>query len=326
MLLKSEKSMLTRAKNTAMIIVGTFILAFGTALFIIPFNLVTGGLSGMGIILHRILSAIPAFENVSAVTYASLLNCILFVLGFIILGKTFAIKTFVSAVTYPIALYLCELLVTKNVLGGFFNLGSQYYTSYGDINRLLATLFSGLLVGGGCSLIYRVGGSSGGVDVIALSFCKYFRKLKSSHIIFVIDSSIILCGVFVSRDLVNSLLGIISAFLCALTIDKLFVSGQNAVVATVISSEYAAINDAVIHRLNRTSTIVDCIGGYTGAGKKMLITTFSARQYAEFSVILASIDKRAFVTFHRAHETNGEGWSYDPPDESEAPAENSGEI
>lgn len=321
----SENNVKTQIKNTVLIIVGTFIIAFGTALFIIPFNLVAGGMPGIGIILNKLLSSIPFFANFSVVTYASLLNCVLFVLGLIILGKTFALKTFVSAVTYPIALYLCELLVTTNFLGGFFNLCSDYYASYGEINRILATLFSGLLVGAGCALTFRGGGSSGGVDVIALILCKYFRKLKSSYVVFFVDAVIVISGVFVSRDLVNSLLGIISAFLCALALDKIFVSGQQAVVATVISSEYAAINDAIIHRLNRTSTIVDCVGGYTGENKKMLITTFTSRQYAEFAVILSSIDKQAFVTFHRAHEINGEGWSYEIPEATENAVERSSE-
>ena len=300
-------------KNTILVILGTFVLAFGTGLFIIPFDLVTGGVSGIGIILSRIFASIPFLSGVHVDVYASVVNWILFFLGLVFLGKAFAMKTLVSTVVYPFALSLAVWLSGGEVLGGFFNLLSERYVEYGEITRILATVFGGAMVGAGCALTFLGGGSTGGVDIIALIICKYVRRIKSSVLIFTLDAGIVALGVFVIGDLVTSLLGIASAFICAISLDKLFIGESSAFIAHIVSEKYTEINAAVIERLERTSTILDCMGGYSGKSRKMLVTTFAVNQYAEFTAIISAIDKRAFVTVHRAHEINGEGWSYASP-------------
>lgn len=300
------------AKNTLLIVLGTFIIAFGTGIFLIPFDLVTGGVSGLGIVLNTFLRDVPFFSSISAATYASVANTLLFIVGLIFLGRRFALKTFVSALVYPIALSLAEMLIDGNVMNGFFNLASNRYFEYSEIGRMLATLLGGACVGCGVGLTFRGGGSSGGLDIICIMCCKYLkiRKLKSSHVLLVLDTLIITLGLVAIGDLVASLLGILSAFICSLTINKVFVSGSRAVIATIVSDKCNEINDTIIERLNRTSTLVNCIGGYTLTDKKMLICSFTMNQYSEFTAILDSIDRTAFVTFHHAYEINGEGWSF----------------
>ena len=95
-----------------------------------------------------------------------------------------------------------------------------------------------------------------------------------------------------------------------MTIDKLFLGESNAFIAHIVSDKYDEINKAVINKLDRTTTILDAIGGYSGEGKKLVIVTFDMRQYPAFTQIITGIDKNAFVTVHRAHEINGEGWTY----------------
>ena len=308
---------LAMLKNTLLVILGTFVLALGTGLFIIPFDLITGGVSGIGIILARVLSPIPFMANVSVEVYASVLVWIFFFLGLIVLGRSFAIKTLISTLVYPLALTVAARLAGGEVFGGFFNLLSERYVEYGEITRVLAAVFGGALVGTGCALTFLGGGSTGGVDIIVLVICKFVRKLKSSVVIFALDALIVAIGVFVIRDLVTSMLGIVSALITAVLIDKVFIGESSAFIAHVVSDKYVEINKAIIERLDRTSTVIDCTGGYSGKDKKMIITSFATNQYAEFTAILNSIDKRAFVTVHRAHEINGEGWSYATPNDVE---------
>ncbi len=315
-LLPSRKDELVKfIKNTALVVLGTVVLAFGTGLFIIPFNLVTGGVSGIGIIINRAVAAVAGRELLSVDFYASLVNLILFVLGWIFLGRSFALKTLTSAIVYPAALSLAVSLAGSDVLGGFFSLLSERYSAYGELTVILATVFGGAAVGAGCALTFLGGGSTGGTDILAFIICKFFKSARSSVAIFLCDAVIVLVGMFVLGDLVISLLGIVSAFICAISVDKLFIGESRAFIAHVVSERYEEINDRIIHRLNRTSTVLDCTGGYSGEGKKMLISTFSVDEYAEFTAIIAEIDKSAFVTVHRAHEINGEGWSYDSPEE-----------
>lgn len=294
-------------KSTLFIILGTFVLAFGTAMFIIPFELVTGGVSGMGIVLNRVFHSFGLFPNLGAEFFASVINWILFFLGFIFLGKSFAAKTLVSTIVYPIALSVASYLVRDDVLNGFFNLTS--YTEYGQIAIVIATVFSGAAIGAGVALTFLGGGSTGGIDVIALTVCKYLKRAKSSVVFFLCDATIIISGMFIINNLVVSLLGIISAFICAISIDRLFIGESGAFIAYVVSDKYEEINEAVIRRLDRTTTIIKATGGFTGEEKVMLTVTFGLKQYAEFTAILSEIDKNAFITVHRAHEIGGEGWT-----------------
>ena len=306
---KTKKEWIRMIKNTLFVIIGTFILAFGIRMFIFPFDLVTGGISGIGIIPNNILSEIPALEHIGAEVYSSIVNWILFILGFIILGKSFAAKTLLSTAIYPVALWIADLIVTAPALSSFLNI-ENYYAEYGSLTLVIATVFGGACIGAGCAFTFLGGGSTGGVDVIALALSKYIRRLKSSVSFFICDAAIVVIGMFAVNNFVLSLLGIISAFICAITIDKLFLGESSAFIAHIVSDKYSEINDAVINKMSRTTTIIDAVGGYSGQGKKMVIVTFSMRQYAAFTAMISNIDKNAFVAVHRAHEINGEGWTY----------------
>ena len=302
-------------RDTAYVILGTAILAFGAGLFIIPFDLVTGGVSGIGIILEHLLSGVPLFSAITADMYASVLIWALFFVGFAVLGKKFAIQTLVSTIVYPIVLTFSTWLVSSGVLGGFFNLQSEMYADYRGVTIILATLFGGACFGAGSALTFLGGGSTGGSDIIPLTICKFFPKLKSSVMIFVTDATIVTLGMIAMGDLVLTLLGIVAAFICAISVDKIFLGGSSALIAQVVSDKYAEINAMVIRQMNRTSTISNVVGGYSGADKKMLMTTFAMSQYSAFVAIVSSIDKNAFITVHRAHEISGDGWTYNIEDE-----------
>lgn len=289
-------------KNVALVVAGTLILSFGTAVFLLPFELVAGGVPGLAIILNHIIP----LEFFTVDTIVTILTWTLFFLGFIVMGKGFAAKTLISTIVYPVGVSLFTRLSEPSVLGGFLNLSSS---AYADIAVILAALFGGLCVGVGCAVTFLGGGSTGGVDVLAFILCKIFRRLKNSVAFFIIDASTVILGMFVLGDLVVSLLGIISAFLAAVMVDKVFLGGNSAFIAQIVTSQYEAVNRAVIERMDRTTTIVDVTGGYSGEEKKMVMVSFTIRQYPELLNIISHEDKNAFVTVHRAHEISGEGWT-----------------
>ena len=287
--------------NFFMIIFGTAVLAFGTAIFIVPFNLVTGGVSGLAIVLEKLIPM-----DLSIDLYITTLTWILFALGLAFLGKDFAAKTLLSTLFYPILFSLFYDLVSPDVMDGFFVLKNS---QYGEIAVLLAAIFGGVFVGAGCALTFIAGGSTGGVDVIALLAFKLFKRVKSSYIIFAVDALIIVCGVFIINDIVLSLLGICSAFVCSIMIDRIFLGSAEAFVAQIISNKSEEISRGVIEKMDRTATIVDAVGAYSGENKKMIIVSFSMREYAELMNIINREDPGAFMTITRAHENHGEGWT-----------------
>lgn len=298
----SELDWKRKIKNILFVLVGTLVLSFGTAVFIFPFDLISGGVSGYSIVIHHLLP----FEWLTVDIVMTILTWLLFLLGFIIMGKEFATKTLISTLVYPLGSSLFMHLADPSMPFGFFSLEAS---AYSEIAIILAALFGGLCVGAGCALTFLGGGSTGGVDILGLILCKLFRRLKSSTAFFIVDATAVILGMFVIGDFVVSLLGIISAFLAAFMVDKVFLGGNRALIAQIVTEKHEEVNRAVIEKMNRTTTIVDAVGGYTSAPKKMVMVSFTVRQYTDLLNIIKKLDKDAFLTVHRAHEINGQGWT-----------------
>ncbi|MBR3845734.1 MAG: YitT family protein [Clostridia bacterium] len=296
----TKKDAVHQLKNMFLVIFGTAVLAFGTAVFIEPYNLVTGGVSGLAIVLADFVPLELDFNF-----YYTVLTWVLFFLGLMLLGKDFAIKTLLSTVFCPVFVSLFSHLVEQQTLNGMFVMQNSQYQ---DIAVLLAAVCGGACVGAGCAITFIAGGSTGGVDVLAFLLIKVFKRTKSSHLIFAIDAAIVVMGFFVN-DIVISLLGIISAFICAAVIDRVFLGNEQAYVAQIVSEKSAEISRGVIERLDRTATIVDVVGAYSGEDKKMMIVSFSMREYSDLMAIINKEDPQAFMTISRAHENHGEGWT-----------------
>lgn len=299
----SRKQLLHEIRNLLLVILGAAVLGVGTGIFIIPFDLVTGGVSGLAIVVEHLLPF-----NIGVDVYVAIITWGLFFVGLFTLGKNFALKTLVSSIVYPVALSLSAKLVSPNVLGGFFYLEGY---AYKDVTILLAAIFGALCIGVGCAITFIGGGSTGGVDVIAFLICKVFKRLKSSVVLFAIDATIVVLGMFVLRDLIISLLGILSAFIFALVVDYVFIGSGKDFVAHIVSDHAEELSQLVIEKIDRTTTIFDAVGGYSKQNKKVIMVTFTINQYSELINIINRVDKKAFVTISRAHEINGEGWTHE---------------
>lgn len=303
----SKTNILLQAKNLALVIIGTLVLAFGCAVFVVPFDLVSGGVTGLAIVIDNIFD----LPSVGGVPFINILIYIitwgLFLLGLIFLGWDFAIKTLASSLIYPAAIQLFGLLVNPNVLHGIFYLhGSQY----SNIALIISALFGGICVGTGCALTFLGGGSTGGMDILAFMICKVMKKWKSSTVIFAIDAIIVLLGIFAIKDLIHTLLGIISAWIAAQVIEKIFIGGDKAFTAQIVSDKYEELNLAIRNEVRRTTTMLVGYGGYSRDQKTVLSVTFTMRQYADLMRVIKQIDPTAFVSITRAHEINGEGFTY----------------
>ncbi len=298
-----KRELLRQFKNVSQVVLGTAVLAFGTGVFIIPFELVSGGMSSMAIILNRLVP----IEFLTVDLYITLITWIFFFVGLFVLGKAFAVKTVISTVLYPLFLSLFLHLAGPDVFGGFFNLSDS---EYGAVAMLLAAIFGGAAVGAGCAITFLGGGSTGGVDIIALAVSRRFKRIKSSSVLFAVDTALVVLGMFIMQDLVKSLLGIVSAFISATVVDRIFLGSNRAFIANVISDKYEQISQAIIENVHRTTTVLSVKGGYSGQTKHMLMVSFTMRQYSELIAAVSRIDKNAFITVHSAHEINGEGWTF----------------
>ena len=132
----SKENSLTYIKNILLVILGTGVLSFGTAIFLVPFDLVTGGVSGIAIVLENALGEV--LPNMTVDLYITILTWLLFFMGLVFLGKHFAIKTLISTIFYPLLFSLSYNLVEYEALGGLFVLKNSEYS---DIAVLLVLVF-----------------------------------------------------------------------------------------------------------------------------------------------------------------------------------------
>ena len=308
----TKSEILLQLKNFGLVVLGSLILAFGCAIFIEPFEFVTGGVTGLSIVINKLcgspiynLPVVGEKELTKILVYAITIG--LFFLGLIFLGKDFALKTLISSIVYPVSFDLFSLLVKYNLFGGFFNLAGN--PQYANISLIISALFGGLCVGAGCAITFLGGGSTGGMDILAFMLCKVFKKWKSSTVIFAIDAIIVAMGLLVN-NLVVTLLGVISAWIAAAVIDKIFIGGNRAFTAQIVSDKHEEINLAIRNEVRRTTTMLVGYGGYSGDPKTVLSVTFTMNQYADLMRVIKRIDPKAFVSISQAHEINGEGFTY----------------
>ena len=308
----SKAEVLLQLKNFALVLAGTFVLAFGCAIFLEPPQFVAGGVTGLSIVINGLFDieniVLPLIGSVKFldVLVFSITWC-LFFLGLIFLGKDFALKTLVSTIFYPLGFALFGKLVDPNVLGGFFDIFGN--PEYASISLIISAFFGGLCVGTGCALTFLGGGSTGGMDILAFMICKVMKKWKSSTVILAIDAIIVLLGLLVN-NLVVTLLGVISAWIAATVIDKIFIGAGQAFTAQIVSDKHEEINLAIRDEVRRTTTMFVAYGGYSKESKTVLMVTFTMDQYATLMSVIKRIDPKAFVSISRAHEINGEGFTY----------------
>ena len=295
------------AKQSLLVLASAFILALAVELFIANFGLVSGGVTGIAIVLERIFLGISPVLD--AEFWITLLTWIFFFLGLIFVGKAFAAKTLLFTIVYPPCLHLIDWFLELKIFGDYFTKISDTSGETYQIGLILAAVVGGAMVGLAIAISFMADSSTGGVDIISLAICKFFPKVKLSHVTLLIDATIVVAGMFVIQNFVISLLGIISAAVTSFMIDKVFLGGSRAFIAQIVSEKHEDIRNAIRDEMDRTSTIFDCVGGYSGEDKKMLMVSFTMSQYAQLMSILDRIDPKCFVTVHRAHEIGGLGFS-----------------
>ena len=296
-------------KKYSLIVIGCFLLAFGDAAFISPHGLVTGGVLSIGVIVQHFVNLSGSdFYVVDIITWG--MQIILLCISFAFLGKKYTLRSAFATLLYP-ALFT---LMTRVPLIDGLSLGNhiaQYFiTPERDWSLvILAALAGGVCIGLSVAFCYHAGGSSGGLDVICTILAR-MTPIKEAVSSFLLDGTLVLLGMILMRDVVNGLVGVLSAFACALAIQYIYVNAESFVIADIISAEYEAIRKYVQEQMDRSTTVIDATGGYSGQPKKLLRVAFSKRELSAFRAYIASVDPRAFVTFTQASMINGEG--FDP--------------
>lgn len=272
-------------KKTSLIILGNFLLAFGIVAFILPLEIISGGCTGIALIIRN-------FIEIDVSTVVFIINIFMFIIGYIVLGKEFSAGTLVSSFMFPIFLSALERIPALQTITN-------------DI--LLSSIYAGLTIGIGMGLVLREGASTGGMDIPPLILSKYTNISVGMYIN--LFDGLILAGLMLFNTIEIAMYGILVVFISTILIDKLMLLGSTQVQVTVISNEYEAVKDVVFDRLNRGCTFINITTGYTKTEQKAVMVVLPIRQLHEFNEFILQIDPYAFIISNETHSVKGRGFS-----------------
>ena len=276
-------------KDYSLIVLGDLLLAAAVASFWEPSRIVTGGVSGIGIILRDYTGR--AGFNVPLWATNIVLNIPLFILSFKKMSRDFFVKTAFAAAFLSVALYL-----------------ASFAPRFAD-DILLAALFGGVSGGLGLGLVFRAMATTGGTDLAAgILHAHVFKHYSIARILFVIDSSIILLGFFAFGP-VAAMYSVIAVFVCTRVSDALLEGLSFSKAAIIISNESEKIAQAVIERMDRGATGLYGKGMFTKKDKNILLCVVSAKELVHLKSIAREADAGAFVVVADVREVLGEGFS-----------------
>ena len=284
----NHRSETVRILRTVLALVaGNALYSLTVVLFLIPSGLITGGATGIALAANRLIG-LP----VSGVLL--LVNVVMLVAGWILLGRRFALSTLASTFLSPLTLAIWEELF-------------QDYVLTDDL--ILCTIFAGLGIGVSLGIVIRTGGSTGGMDIPPLVLQKYFR-IPVAVSMTVFDLAILLAQA-VSSPKEQVLYGIVLVFVYSTVLDKVIMLGEHRTEVKIISTHTDEIRSVILSELDRGVTLLDAEGGYLRQPGQLLLTVISNRQLPRLEKLVHAIDPACFMVVSEVTEVRGWGFSLD---------------
>lgn len=277
--------MKSKLKNFSLLTISTLIMAVGIYFFKFTNNFTFGGITGIAVLVAK-------FLPISASDFSFVVNILLLIIGWIVLGKSFAEKTAYSTILLSVSLSLLERI---------------YPMSHPLTNEpLLELIFAILLPALGSAILFNIGASSGGTDVIAMILKKYTsvdigKGLMISNLIFTLAGFL----VFNVKTGLYSLFGLIMR---SALIDNFIESFNRSKYFHVVTSNATCICDFIQNDLQRGATIVNATGAFTGDDKYIILTVLSPSQAVKLRNFIKEHDPKAFLLVSNTSEIIGKGF------------------
>ncbi len=265
-----------------LILIGAFVMGFAIKNLYTPINLVTGGVSGIAIIMKNV-SGIPLWIT------NTICNIPLFFAAWKMKGWQFIKRTLFATVALSVSLYV---LPEKAFLTD---------------DLVLTALFGGIVCGAGTGFVFLSQATTGGTDMLAALLQKKMRHYSIAQIMQVLDGMIVILGAAIF-GIRYALYALIAIYATAKVSDGLLEGLKFSKQAYVISDYYQEIAQAVMTRMERGVTALDAVGMYSGEGKKMLFCVVSKKEIVKLREIVAEFDKKAFLIVADVREVFGEGF------------------
>ncbi len=264
---------------------GTFLLSMSVSCFILPYDILSGGVAGIAVALSPIL-------HIGKTWIVNTLMLGLLAVGTLVLGKSFFLNTALSSLLYPVFILLIGM-----------------FLSVPETEPILASFYGGLLGGAGIGLVMRAGASTGGMDIPPLIIHK-LTGAKVSTMVMIVDGLTVILG-FSVYGISAVLVGLISVFATSFAIGKMLTIGSTVSKSVqIISDRWEEITEVVLNKLDRGATVFDAVGTYSGQNRKVLLCIVTEKEYTRLIEEINRIDPKAFVITTDAADMHGEGFTY----------------
>ncbi len=297
---KTEKKL--HAKKTAVqyavMNVGALMMAVSVYFFQAPNNLTLGGVGGLSIMLSEQIT--PHVEWLTQPLIMGIINALLLILGFIMLGRKSMFRTIICTIAYTAEMLLFDYLNLISLING-----GQSATLTNQ--PFLELCYAILLYGVGGALIFNSGSTSGGTDIVAL-ILKKFTSLNVGICLLIVDMIVLVSSFFVFQDTTTALFSCIGLFAKSFLLDGVIESMGKTKFITIITKDHEKIAEYILNVVKHGYTMYDAEGGYTGERKKVMVTVCKRTEALKLKLKVKSLDPQAFVIITDANEILGKGF------------------
>ncbi|MFD1389465.1 YitT family protein [Oceanobacillus sp. FSL W7-1293] len=277
-----------RVKNIVFILIGAAIFSFGLVHFNMQHNLGEGGFTGITLLLFFLWDIDPAISNI-------VLNIPVFFIGWKILGRNTFVYTLVGTLSVSLFLWIFQIYQIQIGL---------------EDDMTLVALFAGVFIGIGLGIIFRFGGTTGGVDIIARIINK-FTSWSIGKAMFVFDFLVIITSILTFLELSEGMYTLLAVFVGARVIDFIQEGAYAAKGAFIISNQSEEIAEQIMEKMERGVTILNGHGSFSKEKRNVLYCVVARNEIVRMKNIINQTDPSAFVSMTTVHEVMGEGFTLD---------------
>jgi len=277
-----------RMKNIIFILIGSGIFGFGLVHFNIQNNLAEGGFTGITLLLYFLFKIDPSISNL-------VLNIPLFIIGWRVLGRTSFVYTIIGTVSLSVFLWIFQRY--------------QIHMPLKD-DLTLAALFAGVSLGIGLGTIFRYGGTTGGVDILARLTHRYIGW-SMGKTMFLFDLCVITLSWIAYLSYKEAMYTLVAVFVGAKVIDFMQEGAYAAKGATIISNHPDEISARIMKEMDRGVTILKGQGSFSKQDRNVLYCVVGKNEIVRLKNVIISVDPHAFVAVSDVHDVLGEGFTLD---------------
>lgn len=288
----TKAEMMRELRDYIFITVGLISYALGWALFLIPYQITTGGTTGIGAIIYY-ATGFPIQWSYF------IINAVLMTFAIKILGPKFSIKTTFAIFGLTFFLWFFQMLVNgpDNTPPLILGPGQDF----------MACMIGAVMCGAGLGVVFNCNGSTGGTDIIAAIINKY-RDITLGRVMLFCDLIIISSSYFVLKDWEKVVYGYVALYICSFVLDQVVNSARQSVQFFIISEKYEEIARHINVYPHRGATVINASGFYTGKEIKILFVLAKKRESTIIFRLIKDIDPNAFVSQSQVIGVYGEGF------------------